>query len=80
MSDVEKYLCRVLLILVLGLLIFGMVVALAHIQEATSFGLREIINTLGLLASGIIGILSGKNLVNQKTEQISSPLRDETNK
>ena len=60
MRGVDIFMGAALLILVVGLLIFGMSVAIGHVEEKTSYGLPEIVRILGYLASGVIGALSSR--------------------
>jgi len=58
MTDLEKQLSRILLIMIVGLFLTAWMFGFGKVQEATSFGLSDIIKAITLLAAGIIGILS----------------------
>ncbi len=44
-----------------GLLVLAVVIAIGHVQEQTSFGLKEVFGILAILANGIIATLAGRS-------------------
>lgn len=57
-----------LYILTVGLMVFGMVVAVFKVQADTSFGLQAILHTIELLTIGVLGILAGRHSVARDVE------------
>jgi hypothetical protein len=60
MTEIDKSLCHVLYVLVIGLLILAVVIAIGKVQQETSFGLKEVFGILAILANGIIATLAGR--------------------
>jgi hypothetical protein len=62
LSDLDRQLVRLLFVLTIGLLVFGMLDAHWTVREDTSFGLHDILHTLEDIAIGIFGVLAGKQM------------------
>jgi hypothetical protein len=62
MSELDKWLCGVLYVLVVGMLILAGIIAWGKVEQNTSYGLPEVIRTLALLSNGIIGILGARHI------------------
>ncbi len=69
MNDLDKALMRLLYIETIGMMVFGVVVALGKVHPDSSYGLPEILHTIELLTAGTLGIIAGRYSSGKKEDK-----------